>query len=373
MEIVLSSSMQLVLKTLERNGYDAYIVGGYIRDSIIGDTSKSDVDILTCAKIEEIKKIFSEYKIVEYKNNKKTIGVVIDKSYFEISSYDGETLKENLENRDFTMNSMVYNPKIGLLDYFGGVEDINNKIIRTLKDPLITLCYNPIRILRAIKFEIELGFTVSNDLYDEINHNSNLLNSEKSPRYKKYFEMIIMQTKPSIYIRKYFNVVSTIIPALKDTYGFEQHSKWHNLDVFEHIMKVLDFTKPILILRLAAFFHDIEKPKCFSMDDDGVGHFYNHFIDSAETAKFELASLGYSNDIVNRVYNLVLYHDRRLEPRQVVLTRFIKDFGTKDLDLYFDLKKADCLGQNPELYGRIKEIDVIKEMTFSLVKKLEEK
>ena len=368
MKIVLNSSMQLVIKILEQNGFDAYIVGGYIRDSIIGDTSKSDVDILTCAKIEEIKKTFIDYKIVEYKNNKKTVGVVVDKSYFEISSYDGETLKENLENRDFTMNAMIYNQKIGLIDYFGGVEDINNKIIRTVKDPLITLCYNPIRILRAIKFEIELGFDVSKELYEEINNNSKLLKSERSQRYKKYFELIIMQKKPSIYIRKYFNVISTIIPALKETYGFEQHSKWHNLDVFEHIMKVLDFTKPILILRLAAFFHDIEKPKCFSMDDDGVGHFYNHYIDSAETAKFELMRLGYSNDIVNRVYNLVIYHDRRLEPREIVLKRFIKEFGTTDLDLYFDLKKADCLGQNPELYYRIKEIDIMKEMTFKLIR-----
>lgn len=373
MKIKITSSMSFVLKTLESNGYDAYIVGGYIRDSIIGDTSKSDVDILTCAKIEEIKLIFKDYKIVEYKHNKKTVGVVIDKAYFEISSYDGETLRDNLENRDFTMNSIIYNPNVGILDYFGGIEDINNKKIRTIKDPLITLCYNPIRILRAIRFEIELGFEVDSALYEEINHNSNLLNSESSKRYKKYFEQIIMLTKPSIYIRKYFNVFCTIIPALKDTYHFEQHSKWHNLDVFEHIMRVLDFTKPILILRLAAFFHDIEKPKCFTMDETGEGHFYNHYIDSAETAKFELMRFGYSNDIVNRVYNLVLFHDRRLEKREIVLDRFLKDFGTKDIDLYFDLKKADCLGQNPDLYYRIKEIDEIKEMTYKLIEKMNNK
>lgn len=366
MDIKLTKEINIAIDKLEESGYLCYIVGDYIKDSLLNKKT-SNIDLLTDATLEEVRYLFNEYKIVDYKKDSDTLGIIINDQYIEIESFNLKTLDDALVDKNYTINALAYSPSKGLIDYFNGIEDLKNKVLRTTKDPTVVICKNPILILKSICLEINNGFKMDKDLFEIINSRADLLNTLNPKRFKKYLDQIFLSKKPSLVIEKYFNVFSTIFPALRATYKFEQHSKWHNLDVFYHTMKVLDFTSPNLILRYAAFFHDIEKPKCFSLDDFGEGHFYNHYIDSAETAKYELMRINYSKDFINRVYNLVIFHDRRLENRDVVLKRFIHDFGKTDLDLLFELKKCDCLGQNPKLYNRLEELDLIKKRTYELL------
>ncbi len=369
MELKLNKETLFALDLLESHGYLAYVVGGFVRDSLL-KIKPNDMDIATDATLEEVRYLFNDYKIVDYKKKSLSLGIIINNFYIEISTFDGKNLKEDLLNRDFTVNAIAYSPSKGIIDPLNGVKDLEDKIIRTPKPAIVSLCSSPIRIIRAISLSLNKGFKIDNELNEVLLTRADLLQSENPSRFKKFLDAVMQSKKPSLIIEMYFDVFCAIFPSLRACYKFDQHSKYHHLDVLSHSLAVLDFTSNNLVLRYAAFFHDIEKPKCFSMDEYGQGHFYNHYIDSAETAKADLTRLNYSKDFINRVYNLVLYHDRRLENREVVLKRFLRDFGTDDLDLYFELKKCDCLGQNPELYYRLDELDLIKERTIELAKEM---
>jgi tRNA nucleotidyltransferase (CCA-adding enzyme) len=203
-----------------------------------------------------------------------------------------------------------------------------------------------------------LGFDIECSIKKEMIENAYLLNNIPKHRYIKELDYILLSDNPSNYIREYKEIFFEIFKPLKDTYDFNQHSKWHHLDVFDHIMSVVDTVKQDLVLRLAALYHDIKKPECFTIDERG-GHFYNHFDLSAQYARLSMNEFRYSNDIIDRVYNIVFYHDRPLENTDKSVLRFIYKFGLSDLDLYFGIKRADILSQNPELIDRIYEIDKI--------------
>ncbi len=369
MEIKLNNETLKAINILESHSYIAYVIGDYVRDSLLNIEPKN-IDLVTDATLEEVRFLFNEYKIVDYKKNSLTLGIIINNVYIEISTFDGRNLNEDIDNRDFTINSIAYSPRKGIIDPLNGIKDLNDGIIRTNKDPIVSIPLSPIRIIKAISFSLNKGFTIDKDLNDVILSRADLLNSINPQKFKKFLDGVMLSKKPSLIIEKYFNIFATIFPSLRATYKFDQHSKWHHLDVFSHIMAVLDFTTPNLILRYAAFFHDIEKPKCFSIDECGEGHFYNHYIDSAETAVNELTKINYSNDIITRVERLVYFHDRRLEPREVVIKRFLHDFGTEDLDLLFELKKCDCLAQNPKMYDRMEDLDKIKELTYKMLEEM---
>ncbi len=369
MQLKLNNETLYAINALEEKGYLAYVVGDFVRDSLLNQTP-NDMDIVTDATLAEIRNLFSEYKIVDYKKKSLSLGVIINNFYIEISTFNGSTLEDDLLNRDFTINAIAYSPSKGIIDPLDGIKDLENKIIKTPKAPIVSICSSPIRILRAIYLSVKKGFKIDSELNEVINTRAGLLNNENPTRFKKFLDFVLESKKPSLIIEMYFNVFSVIFPSLKAIYKFEQHSKWHHLDVLNHTLAVLDFTTNNIVLRYAALFHDVEKPQCFTLDEYGEGHFYNHYIYSAETAKYELLRLNYSKDFVNRVYNLILYHDRRLENRDIVIKRFLKDFGTKDLDLYFELKKCDCLGQNPKYYNRLEELDLIKERAFELAKEM---
>ena len=359
MDIKLNNEILKAIDILEVHGYLAYVVGGYVRDSLL-NIKPSEVDIATDATLDEVRFLFSNYKIVDYKKNSLVLGVIINNIYIEIATFDGKNIDEDLLNKDFTINAIAYSPSKGIYDPLNGIKDLENKIIRTTKDAIVSISVNPFRIIKAISLSFNKKFTIDKELHDVLKSRADLLKSVNPTRFKKFLDAVLMYKKPSMIIDTYYEVFFAIIPELKACYKFDQHSKYHHLDVLSHILAVVDFTSPNLILRYAALFHDIEKPKCFSLDENGEGHFYNHYIDSAETAKDLLTKMNYSKDFINKVYKLILFHDRRLEPRDVVLKRFIADFGTEDIDLLLELKKCDCLAQNPTMYNRIDELESIK-------------
>lgn len=351
---------------LNDNGFDAYIVGGAVRDFIL-DLPVSDYDIATNATLGQAIEVFKDYECKKYISKNITIGVKLNHTYFELSTFKGSTIEEDLSNRDFSVNSLAYHPSIGLIDPYHGLADLVSKRLRTIRDIDIVIKEDPIRILRAIRFYESRGLMLDLDLKNYILKNASLLNEVKNERIQKEINPIFLSDKPSDYINEFKEVFFALFPPLLNCYGFDQKcQKWHNFDIFNHIMKVLDSTKCDLILRMSAFFHDMGKYDCYALNDDGVGHFYNHAVKSEEYARLYLTKYKYNKYFIDRVCHLVYYHDYPLVPKEKNVLRFIYQFGTKDLDLYLGLKRADILGQDPDLYYRLEAIDEIQAIIKSL-------
>ena len=347
------------IEILNSHGYLAYIVGGAIRDYFL-NCSCVDYDITTNASLDEICEVFKDYKPKIYANN-KCVGIKINETHLEISAFKGNTIEEDLYNRDFSINSIAYNPRDGFVDPYNGINDIKNKIIKTINNPVDVIRIDPLRILRALRFSAIYDMKIDDELENKLIELKDLLNLVHPMRFEHEINPIFLSNRCSYYISKYKEIFKVLFKPLIECDGFNQHSKWHIYDVFNHILKVVDSTSNNLVLRLAAFFHDIKKPECFKPDLDGEGHFPNHYLKSANYAKEILEYYSYNHRIVERVYHLVLYHEARLELDDKMLLEFLVQFGKEDIDLFFELQKADIMGQNPELLFRLDKYKLIEE------------
>lgn len=351
----LNDKVLSVFEKIEAYGYDVYLVGGCVRDFLL-KRPIHDYDIVTTASLEIIKSIFKELHFIDYQKG-QTVGLIYDGFVIDISSTFDKTIEEDLLRRNFTINMLLYHPKKGITDFYGVRKDLEEGMIRTYESSEDILNEDPNRILRAIRFEAELGFSIDPALHQNMLKLAPRLKDIAPERIRDEFSKIIMVDQPSRTITKYILIFGVFIPQLLSCKGFLQHNPYHSYDVFEHIMKVLDATEANLVLRLAAFLHDIEKPACFSMDEKGIGHFYDHYEVSAVTAKKLLRKLHYSLSDVQRVYKLVLNHDKRVEPSDKKLLQFLASVGVEDIDLLFKLKRADIIGQNPRLIDRLVLLD----------------
>lgn len=364
MDFMMSKSCEKAFNIIN-SSYEVYVVGGAIRDYFLNKTP-SDYDLVTSAGFDELSLLFKDYKCVKYKKN-NTFGVIIDHEMIEISSFKGNSIYDDLELRDFSINSIAYHPDRGFIDPFGGIEDIKNKIIKCNINPFEIISNDPLRMLRAIRFASILSFNIDDNLSQEIKNNYDLISNVSFERIGHELSLFIVSNKPSKYIREYVDLFSVFIPELKNCLFFNQHNKkWHHLDVFEHIMVVLDSTKPNLTVRLAALFHDIEKPNCFTLDEDNVGHFYEHYIKSAYTAQRILSKLKFNKGLIKDVFRLIYFHDRPIKLSKRIILNFLHDYNNDNIEDLFDLKEADIKGQNPDLIYRLHELDEIKEYAYKL-------
>ncbi|MCR5647317.1 MAG: HD domain-containing protein [Acholeplasmatales bacterium] len=354
------------IKLLNSHGYSAFLVGGSIRDYFL-NCDCVDYDVTTNANLEEICEVFDEYSHSIYAN-RQCVGVKVGNTHIEVSSFKGNSIEDDLYNRDFSINSIAYNPNLGFIDPYKGIEDIKNRLLRTINNPIDVIKKDPIRILRAIRFETLYDLKVDDELEKVIFEYKDLLNLVHPMRFQHEIDPIFLSDKCAFYIKKYKEVFKVLFKPLVECDGFLQHSKWHIYDVFNHIMKVLESTDSDLVLRLSAFFHDIKKPECFKPDQDGEGHFPNHYLKSAEYAKEILEYYAYSHKIVERVYHLVLYHETRLKPDDEMILEFLVQFGKNDIDLFFKLQRADILGQNPELLYRLDNYKLIEERILYFIR-----
>lgn len=356
--------VKYVIEKLNNNGYEAYLVGGSVRDAIMG-YDIADYDITTNASLEEIKLVFSSDKVKEY-SNKITLCIIKDHEHVEVTPFKGKTIIEDLSNRDFTINAIAYDLN-EIIDPFKGRLDLFNKVIRTPIDPKVTITNDPLRMLRAIRFSGKYGFEIDSNLKEVMISYADLLLSLKKDRIKIEFDKILLLNNPSKYIKEYKNVFFNIIPALRVCDGFDQQTKYHNLDVFEHILKVLDNVNPNIISRLAALLHDVKKPECFTKDEKG-GHFYGHWNKSKDYASLILKDFNYSNDIIKRVCRLVEYHDYSIDINNTkAILNFLYKFKTHDIDLLFDLKKADNIAQHPDYNYQQEEIEKLYRKIITII------
>ena len=349
-----------VLKKLEACGYESYLVGGYVRDKLMGRLS-SDIDIATKARPDEIKEVFKDYKVIEVGKAFGTIKLIADRSEYEITTFradgtykdkrrpDGisfsDSIYEDLKRRDFTINAIALrNDEI--IDPFDGKSDISKNIIRAVGNPKDRIEEDYLRALRAVRFATVLGFEIDKDLKNAIRENASNISYISKERQMAELDKILLSDKPSRGIRllSEVNLLSKILPEVAEMIGFDQKSPHHNLDLFEHTMKVLENVPKDLPTRLAALFHDTGKIETFFLDEKGHGRFFGHQKISEDLAKNRLKALKYPKKTIEEVGFLIGRHMDASNPyTEKSVARLLRKLGEDTLRRLFDLQEADVL------------------------------
>lgn len=366
-KIELPKNVEFIINKFKENGFESYAVGGCVRDSLI-NRKVNDWDITTNAKPEDTINIFEKTVPTGIKHG--TVTVILDKENFEVTTYrvDGEykdgrhpekvefvsELKEDLSRRDFTINAMAYNEENGLIDYFKGIEDLDNKIIRAVGNADKRFEEDALRMLRAIRFAAQLGFEIEESTKKGIKNLSDNIKNVSIERIRVEFDKIIVSNP--MYINELISsgLLKHFLNELCLCKGVEQKNPHHIYDVLTHILKSAENIEPVLHLRLTMILHDICKPQCKTVDEKGIGHFYGHDLASADKAFEILKRMKYDNDTINKVVTLIKCHDRDIKTRKSI-RKLLSLIGE---DLFRDLlkvKKADALAQNPELYKEKEE------------------
>lgn len=383
--MILSNSAKKLISLIEQNGFEAYAVGGCVRDFLLGKGCE-DFDITTGATPFELEKILESngIKYIETGLKHGTITAIVDGDSFEVTTFrtDGEyfdsrhpqkvsfvrDLESDLSRRDFTVNAMAYNDDRGIVDLFDGEKDLKNKIIRTVGEPDKRFCEDALRIMRAIRFASVLGFDIEEKTKQSIFDNMELLKNVSGERLFAELNKLLLGDYAYNVLMEYRDVIAVIIPEIKDSFDFPQHSKWHRYDVWEHICYTVKNTPKDNIIRLTMLFHDIGKPFCKTTDEQGSDHFYGHPQVSAELAEKVLKRFNVSNEIYNSVTALVRYHDIKLRPDKKLLRRWLSKLGYDLMKKLMVVKRSDMLSQNVELtYSELQELDDIDELMNEIV------
>ncbi|WP_311491771.1 HD domain-containing protein [uncultured Anaerococcus sp.] len=349
-----------VLARLEKNGFKSYLVGGFVRDKLMGKRC-SDIDIATRAHPNEIKEVFKDCKSIDVGKSFGTIKIIADKDEYELTTFRtdlsykdkrrpeavsfSDTIEEDLKRRDFTINAMALR-KGELIDPFGGEADIKKKIIRAVGNPIDRINEDYLRALRAVRFAANLGFDIENNLQKAIRDNLKNLTYISVERQAMELNKILLGDNPARGIRLLdeTKLLGEILPEVKAMVGFDQHSPHHYLDCFDHSLKVLEGTPADLTTRLAALFHDTGKPATFFLDEDGHGRFFGHQKISQDFAKERLKYLKYPNNLIEDVDILIARHmDSSNTYTEKSVARLLRKLGQENLSRLFDLQEADIL------------------------------
>ncbi len=356
MKINLPQEVIEIIEKLNQNSFEAYVVGGALRDTIL-NKSPSDYDIATSANYEQIQEVFKEYDIIPYGLKHGTIILRVNNHNFEITTFRGNSLKEDLSLRDFTINSLAYSINEGLIDYVGAYQDIENKIIKINGNDDTVLKNDPLRILRAIRFASTLSFKIEENTKNYLLKNYYLLDNVAKERIREEFIKILCSNDGVKYLDEYFDIFAYLIKELRPLKGFNQNNPYHYLDVWEHTLCVIKNVECDEELKLAALFHDIGKP-CVYSEKNGIGHFYNHPTFSKQIAERNLTNLIFDNKTINNVLILIEYHDYYFNSKKHIK----KLLNLIDNDLFeklIKLKKADVIAQSPKYIDRLKTLDEI--------------
>lgn len=361
------------LKILNTHNKDAYIVGGSVRDIIMG-TNPKDYDITCSSFPDETLKIFSDYKTFKTGIRYGTVTVIIDELPIEITTFrtDGEykdnrkpenvvfshDIKSDLSRRDFTINAMAYSPYKGFVDLFDGIGDIKRKIIRSIGNPDERFNEDALRILRALRFSSRLGFDIEETTKKAIFKNKKLLLNISAERIRDEFNKILMGEHTARILSEYRDIIAEFIPEISSCFDFDQKSKYHIYDVYTHTLKCLESSSSDYAVRLSVFLHDIAKPLCYTTDKKGFQHYKGHAEMGAELARDILMRLKYDNNTIREVQTLIKYHDTDIKPLKTEVKKYLSLLGEELLEKLFIVKLADCSGK-PEGGGKRYE-DAIK-------------
>ncbi len=363
-KIPLPSHITFVMNSLKKHGYEAFVVGGCVRDGIL-NIPINDYDIATNALPNEILSVFDGCKTLVNGLKHGTVTVIINQTAVEITTYrtDGKysdnrhpdsvsftrDLKNDIARRDFTVNALAYSPETGIIDIFGGESDINNKILRCVGDPKKRFEEDSLRILRGLRFAARFGLNIEEQTRDAMLGQRHLLNNISRERVCAEFNKLMVCDNAADILNEYKEVFAVCMPEIEAMFDFAQDNPHHDFNVWQHTINVIKNTPPDLELRLAALFHDIGKPGCKTTDENGIGHFYGHAEISEEIAVSVMKSLKQSNALTNNVALLVKYHCRTGDIGLKGMRRLYGILGYELTEKLIALTKADTFGQKTEI------------------------
>ena len=362
MRMNVPENVKNIIAVLEAHGFEAYAVGGCVRDTLLLRVP-GDWDITTSAKPEEVKRLFSH--TIDTGIEHGTVTVMLDKTGYEVTTYriDGKyedgrhpeevtftpNLEEDLKRRDFTINAMAYNEQDGLIDLFGGIRDIQAKIIRCVGDPIARFNEDALRIMRAIRFAAQLGYDIDSETKQAIKELAPNLKKISAERIQVELTKLVVSAHPEALRTVYeTGVADVIMPELAAIMETQQNHPHHNYSVGEHTIRAMLKVEGRKELRFAMLFHDMGKPLCLTTDEQGISHFYGHAQHSTEIAGKILRRLRFDNDTIHTVCRLVQYHDygNNVYPDRRIVRRAMNKIGEDLFPLLFEVKKADILAQS---------------------------
>ena len=357
MKLLLPPKVKMILGILSENGYEAYVVGGCVRDSILA-RNPSDWDITTSAKPEDVCRIFHRTVGTGLKHG--TVTVLIGDEQFEVTTYRGTAghseentpdLVQDLLHRDFTINAMAYNDKSGLVDIVGGMNDLQRKVIRCVGEPDDRFDEDPLRILRAFRFAAETGFSIDRNTADRIPYFADRLRNVSGERIRDELVKILVSRNPEYWTELYkTGITAAVMPEFDLCMETPQNTPHHFYDVGTHTVKTLMAIEPDRILRLTMLMHDFGKPAMRFHDRLGRDHFNGHAEKSADIARDIMKRLRFDRETINKVCKLIYYHDYRPEPDPKAVRKAVYLIGPELFPLYIKVQWADNCGKS--LYKR---------------------
>lgn len=382
MKIELPEQVRFVLSKLNTGGYEANIVGGCVRDSILGFVPK-DWDITTSALPQETKQALEGCKLIETGLKHGTVTALIDGMPLEITTYriDGSysdnrhpdsvtftrSLKEDLARRDFTVNALAYHEKEGIIDYIGGQKDIQNKTIRCVGEPDKRFDEDGLRILRALRFASVLSFDIDSATSESINVKKKLLDNIASERIASELLKLICGKNAEQILREYPGVFGQFLPEILPMIGFEQHNSYHIYDIWEHTIHSVSAIDPTPVLRLTMLLHDIGKPDCYTRDDKGIGHFYGHPQKGSEIAATVLKRLKLDNATIKQVSTLVNYHDLPLQATSKWVKNWLNKLGEQTFRQLLLVQAADTKAHAPKAFDYLQYLGTIENILNDVI------
>ncbi len=360
MQIQLPEKVHKIIDTLEEAGFEAYAVGGCVRDSILG-REPDDWDITTSAKPEETKHLFPRTVDTGIKHG--TVTVLLEGEGFEVTTYridgtyeDGRhptevtftaNLKEDLRRRDFTINAMAYNDRSGLVDLYGGLADMENRVIRCVGDAGERFDEDALRMLRAVRFSAQLGYRIDEATGEAVRALAPNLQKISAERIQAELVKLVTSPHPD-YLRNAYElgITAQILPEFDLCMETPQRHKHHCYDVGEHILHSMLGVEADKVLRLGMLFHDIGKPQTLTIDPDGTTHNKKHPFEGEKITRKVMRRLKFDNDTTDKVTKLVLYHDYDIAPTEAGVRRAVNRIGEDIFPMIFTVRRADIAAQS---------------------------
>ena len=370
-----------ILRRLNERGYEAYAVGGCVRDQLLGRTP-DDWDLTTSARPEQVMELFAPHCIPTGLQH-GTVTVRQDHRSFEVTTFrtDGvysdhrhpdevhfsDRLEEDLKRRDFTVGAMAMDAQGRIVDLFGGREDLKNGVIRCVGEADRRFDEDALRIMRALRFMSVLGFSIAPDTADAIRRGREKLRHIAVERICVEMTKLLCGADAARVLLEFPEVIGVFLPEMLPAVGFEQRNRHHCYDVWEHTVRAVEAVPTEPVLRWAMLFHDLGKPHCFTLDEDGVGHFYGHGKISRTLAAEAMSRLKFDNDSRNRIELLVDWHDRVIPCTRRGLRRALNKLGADGAAQLIAVKRADNLAQAPAYRDRQRELDRAEETIAELM------
>ena len=360
--IAIPAPAQQVLEQLHSSGFAAFVVGGCVRDSLLGRLP-GDWDITTAARPEQVHEALAGLTVLDTGLKHGTVTALVDGQRLEITTFRTEgtysdhrrpdhvtfadTIEEDLSRRDFTVNAMAFSPKTGLIDPFGGQRDLKNGVLRAVGQPEKRFDEDALRILRGLRFAARLAFSIEEETARAMFAQKHLLTALAAERVQAELLPLLCAPGAVTVLRQFREIFAVILPEIIPMFDFDQQNKHHLYDVWEHTLHTLEHIEPRPHLRLVMLLHDCGKPARFTIDFRGDGHFYGHAYESARRAEVALTRLRCDKETVARVTRLIAFHDHDILNSEKSLLRWLRKIGEADLRDLLAIKIADNLGQHP--------------------------